>query len=93
MRGPGNDQKSRRIAVSTVTLDQAIQDIEDDTVLTAAQKLSRQAQVLRDYRAIHGEAERIYGVKNKTSFGGTFGRSVARSFGSHLVKAIFRGLR
>ena len=71
-------------------LEQAIQEIADDETLTASEKLRKQADVMRDFRSLTGEADRVIGRKDKTSIGGTFFRSMARTAGRNIIKAFFK---
>lgn len=74
-------------------IDKALGEIAADPVLSAQQKLERQAKVFREWRTLSAQPERTYGYSNRTGFFRTLGLSIARTFGSQFVRALFRGSR
>jgi len=59
----------------------------DASTMTARQKIKEKATLMKDYRQISGES---LGVVNRTSYGRTFGQSLARAGGRAIIKALFK---
>ena len=77
--------RQRRLAQKH--LDEALAGVDEDSALSPAQKLARQARLRKDWEVATGNS--AYGYANRTPLMRVFGMSFLRSAGREIAKGVF----
>lgn len=81
-------RKQYRRGTAQRLLSEALDKVENDPALSAAQKLSLQARITKDWEAATGRSAR--GYANRTPLARVFGMAFLRTTGRELARGLFR---